>query len=322
MKRSTVAAVLGLTLLGGCSWHDEPAATSTWRAPTPRPTSTAVPRGLVALAVTTDRTELRVYDARTGARTRTLPFPAVVRGLSFSDDFAYAARIEPSDHTLVLYVADGDRYRQTDVLHATQLGLDDLGGAGFVPHTDLVAIESPPGDAVVQKTRSLDPANPLGTLQDNPGPVDGGDSSGLGVETAYLSLSGVPGIDQVNVRSSTREVVDATVTSRPDANGHASILYYCYGGPVATLTVACRGMAAKAEVALLTAAPSHQQARLRVLGAIAGKPFTSLTLSPDRKQLLAGRADGFYRTPITGGTPQRAFGPLTGGGKITVLTWR
>ncbi|WP_328473918.1 hypothetical protein OHA21_13795 [Actinoplanes sp. NBC_00393] len=311
MKKSSAACTL-LFLLAGCTGGDSAA---TWNQPptTPGP---ALPSGLIAV----DGDTLRVHDAKTGTVLRTLERPAG-RQVTYSPDFRYAATVDRDAGLLTVYTLDGDGYRPSGTLNPAALGGDGLAlvNAAFVPGSGRLGVELDGGDGAMRKTVGVDPADPGRVTGDLPGfPSQFTDSTGDPASAEHVAIPSVPAARDVTVHRSARELVDADVIAPDDdGDGVSALLYSCHGPQIAAFTLACRGQGERAELVALTADPQRTDATIRRIGAVKGKPFTDVLVSPDGRQLIARRGDGFYAVPVAGGTPRRLFGPLAG----EVIRW-
>lgn len=306
-----IALLLPLAACGGpdpVQWQTPPATVSS------APPASTLPSGLDAYLDDGDEAELRVYDATDGTLLRSFPIPAG-EDKTFSPTFAWAAEIK--SNTLIVYALSGDAYARKARLTPEALNVKDLTlqTVAFIPGTTLLAVEVDGGDGITHKTISLDPADPENTIHDFAGIPFSWDSHADPVETAYVPIPALPQAEDVVIRRSARELVQADILEDDDP------LYTCTGPELAPFTLACRGQGSTAVLAALTADPAKNVATLRVIGKAKGKPFTAVHVSPDRNTLLAQRADGFYSVPVTGGKPELQFDALPRSKDLTVLSW-
>lgn len=334
MRKLTAAlAAAGLLLISACN-HGTASATPSWEQPA---TFRPVPSGLIATAQAGDRTELRVYSATDGRWLREFALPPVVGQLAFSTDLGYAADQDGITQQIHFWARSGNAFRPVEDWNLAMLDLQTPGRqpkleeGGFIPGTDRYTVRvMVNGDPEIPryKTISFEPAQPMTTMRDEGDrlPPD------LWRADKFANLGSeffeIPGLHARALTTTNGSTVTGADIVREPAAGPQVTLFTCGGGPFGRDELACVGAGKQAEVGVLTADVHQELARFRRLGQLPGKRFTHVftdpggkQADPGGKQLLAQRADGFYSLPATGGTPTKVFGPLAGGGDISVLSW-
>jgi hypothetical protein len=320
-KMIAALAAAGLLLTSACD-HKPVTAGPTWEAPSPKVTFPALPAGLIATADLDDRSELRIYSPASGHLLRKFAMPLITGTVALSDDYGYAADIDPDSHEIHFSVRRGDTFKAVTDWSIAMLDLQDQSGLqvrpeGFQPGTDQYTVEvdriiEGEGYSVVEDV-TFDPAQPTTTMQyDTSPPVVGGADGPQSVEVPALHAHAH--VDVVKGAPVSADII--ADSARPGVN---PFLFTCGGQPIAKFELACTG-GDKAEIGALIVDPPQSDGAFQSLGKLPGKPFSGVFASPDGKRLLAQRPDGFYALPADGGTPKKVFGTLAGG-EVTVLRW-